>query len=312
MNNVDKQYLDLLKDIIENGEKRETRAGQTRSLFTRTMRFNLKDGFPLLTTKKVFYKGIIHELLWFLRGETNIKSLTDAGVGIWTDDAFRWFKSLSFPTHTPLYLDGIRVDVEVLREMTKAQFVAHIGQDLYTMDGSFNYRFGDLGKIYGYQWKRGDQVERIVKTIKENPTDRRLILSAWNPKDLPEMALPPCHTFCQFYVSGNGTLSCSFYMRSNDICCGLPYNIAQYALLTHMIAAMTGLEVGELIYTGGDVHMYENHLDGALEQLSREGYGLPTLRLARIPDKIEDFKPEDIIIENYEACPPIKYKLNVG
>lgn len=309
MNNVDKQYIELLKDIIENGNHRETRAGLTRSLFTRSIRVSLKDGFPLLTTKKVFYKGIIHELLWFLKGDTNIKYLVDNRVDIWTDDAFRWFKSIQWPE--VMFLEGMKVTREVLGNMSREQFVAHLGEEVYSPGGSFRYTFGDLGKIYGYQWKKGNQIERIIQTIKENPTDRRLILSAWNPEDLPEMALPPCHTFCQFYVY-DGKLSCSFYMRSNDICCGLPYNIAQYALLTHIIAEVTGLEVGELIYTGGDIHIYENHLEGALEQVSREGFELPTLKFAREIKRIEDIKPEDIIIENYNACPPIKYKLNVG
>lgn len=310
MNNTDKQYIDLLKEIIEKGNKRDTRAGMTRSLFAKSIRISLKDGFPLLTTKKVFYKGIIYELLWFLRGETNIKFLTDNGVGIWTDDAFRWFKNIRWPEN--IYLEGMKiVDSSILKDMTREEFVGHIGETIYSRDGSFKYVFGDLGKIYGYQWKRGNQIEKIIRTIKENPTDRRLILSAWNPKDIPEMALPPCHTFCQFYVQ-DGALSCSFYMRSNDICCGLPYNLAQYALLTHMIAYITGLDVGELVYTGGDVHMYENHLDGAYEQIGREGFDLPTLKFVRKPEKIEDFKPEDIIIENYNACSSIKYKLNVG
>jgi thymidylate synthase len=257
-----KQYLDLMKHTLENGARKDDRTGTgTISVFGYQMRFDLSQGFPLLTTKKLHLKSIVYELLWFLRGETNIKYLTDHGVTIWNEWA----------------------------------------------DAS-----GDLGPVYGKQWRRWetadgrsvDQISGVISQIKTNPDSRRLVVSAWNVGELDKMALQPCHAFFQFYVAG-GKLSCQLYQRSADIFLGVPYNLTSYALLTHMIAEQCELEAGDFIWTGGDCHIYLNHLEQVKLQLSREPFPLPRLVIKRKPESIFDYRFEDFEIANYQAHPHI-------
>lgn len=258
-----KQYHDYLKYILENGIKKEDRTGTgTISVFGYQMRFDLNKGFPLVTTKKLHFKSIAYELLWFLSGDTNIKFLNDNGVKIWNEWA----------------------------------------------DEN-----GDLGAVYGKQWRAWetslgetiDQITDLINQIKNNPDSRRLIVSAWNVGQLKNMALPPCHYTFQFYVS-EGKLSCMLTQRSADSFLGVPYNIASYSLLTYMIAQQCNLEVGEFIWSGGDCHIYLNHLEQVQEQLSREPFNLPTLNFKTKPDSIFDYKYEDFEIVNYKAYPHIK------
>lgn len=353
MNNVDKQYLNILKDIIENGNYKNTRAGETKSLFGKQMRFNLKDGFPLLTTKKVFTKGIIHELLWFLKGDTNIKYLVDNNVHIWDDDAYRYYKELCNKINRNLTR-------EFNREYSKEEFINRIKNENFVYDTivtqllplkSFTYKLGNLGPIYGEQWRNWggqDQIKNIVNVLKTNPNDRRIILTAFNVDELSDMALPPCHIMAQFYTKEMNTierlnwlcehndnkydewksatsekldelsvpkyaLSCMFFCRSQDFPLGTPFNIASYALLTHMIAQVCNMDVDELIWNGGDCHVYLNQIDSITEQLSRKGYDkLPTLVLNKNVKDIDDFKFEDIKIENYQCEDVIKVPLSVG
>ncbi|MEP6451320.1 MAG: thymidylate synthase [Nitratireductor sp.] len=257
-----RQYLDLLSHVLDTGTDRGDRTGTgTRSVFGHQMRFDLDDGFPVLTTKKLHLKSIIHELLWFLSGDTNIAYLNQHGVTIWDEWA----------------------------------------------DGN-----GDLGPVYGSQWRSWptpdggsiDQIAQLVDQIRTNPESRRLIVSAWNPAEIGEMALPPCHCLFQFYVA-DGKLSCQLYQRSADIFLGVPFNIASYALLTHMIAHVTGLKAGEFIHTLGDAHIYSNHLEQADEQLTRTPHGLPRLVMKRDVKTLDDFVYEDFEIVGYDAHPNI-------
>lgn len=426
MNNVDKQYLDILKDIIDNGVWKNTRSGRVKSVFGRTMRFNLNEGLPLLTTKKVFTKGIIYELLWFLKGDTNIKYLVDNNVHIWDDDAFRWFKTLDFKyleREEPYYdeednkthigghgcykLDycifdleddiensytivlnndiqnEISVTIEDLKNITKEQFIDYVKKNAWIHRYDIHqgrkvsdkkiYQFGDLGEIYGKQWRNygisgKDQIANIINTLKTNPDDRRMVLNAWNPDVLDNIALPACHMFATFWtreltyqerfnillekdnndeiivankigeLCGDDNanfdnnslkdkfnkllekeniptreLSCSFTMRSNDWCCGNPYNICQYAFLTYMFCEICNMKPGELIYIGNDVHIYENHIEQAEEQISRKGSDIiPKLSFKRKINDINDFTYEDFVISDYHPDAPIKYPLNVG
>lgn len=258
-----KQYLDMMRHVLENGEDKGDRTGTgTRSVFGYQMRFNLQDGFPLVTTKKLHLRSIIYELLWFLNGDTNIKYLKDNGVSIWDEWA----------------------------------------------DEN-----GDLGPVYGEQWRSWkkpdgttiDQISNVLQQIKTNPDSRRLMVVAYNPGVADQMALPPCHSLFQFYVA-NGKLSCQLYQRSADIFLGVPFNIASYALLTHMMAQQTGLDVGEFIWTGGDTHLYSNHFEQAKEQLSRDPLPLPKLNIKRKPDSLFDYQFEDFEIVGYESHPHIK------
>lgn len=257
------QYEQLLKHIYETGTFKSDRTGTgTRSIFGAQLRFNLQEGFPLITTKKVHLKSIIYELLWFIRGETNTQYLKENGVSIWDEWA----------------------------------------------DEN-----GELGPVYGYQWRSWpaadgthiDQLSELIETIKKNPDSRRMIVSAWNVSDLNKMALMPCHAFFQFYVA-NGKLSCQLYQRSADMFLGVPFNIASYAFLTHMIAQVCNLEVGDFIHTFGDAHIYSNHFEQVELQLSREPKSYPTLQLNPAVTSIFDFKFEDFIIENYNPYPAIK------
>ena len=263
-----KQYIDLLDHVTKTGLQKGDRTGTgTMSVFGYQMRFNLEDGFPLLTTKKLHLKSIVYELLWFLKGDTNIKFLKDNGVRIWDEWA----------------------DEE-----------------------------GDLGNIYGYQWRSWptpdgehiDQISQVIKSIVNNPDSRRHIVSAWNPGDLKNMALPPCHILFQFYV-GNGKLSCHLYQRSADIFLGVPFNIASYSLLLIMMAQATGLQPGEFVHTLGDAHIYNNHLEQVQLQLTREPMPLPSMRIN--PDKkdIFSFDFSDFVLDNYDSYPHIKAKISV-
>lgn len=256
-------YLDLLAHVRDHGIDKTDRTGTgTRSVFGHQMRFDLADGFPLVTTKKTFFKGLAVEMIWFLKGDTNVRYLNDYGVRIWD---------------------------------------AWADKD------------GNLGPVYGKQWVRWagpdgkaiNQIERLVNGIRTNPDSRRHIVNAWNVSDLSRMALPPCHMFYQFYV-GNGRLSCQLYVRSNDLFLGAPFNIAEYALLVHMIAAQCDLDPGELVYTIGDAHIYANHMDQIEEQLTREPFPLPTLRLRRRPISIFDYEYEDFEVVDYRYHPSIK------
>ena len=257
------QYLDLLRHIRENGVMKEDRTGTgTQSVFGYQMRFNLADGFPLLTTKKVHLKSIIHELLWFISGDTNINYLRENGVTIWDE----WADE-----------------------------------------------HGNLGPVYGHQWRSWscpngraiDQLSGVINLIQRNPDSRRMLVTAWNPAEVDQMALPPCHCLFQFYVAG-GKLSCQLYQRSADVFLGVPFNIASYALLTMMIAQVTGLEPGEFIHTTGDTHIYRNHFDQVALQLSREPRKLPTMKLNPEVKSIFDFKYSDFTLEGYDPWPAIK------
>ncbi|MFE1243319.1 thymidylate synthase [Fictibacillus sp. NPDC058756] len=263
-----KQYLDFLQDILHNGTKKEDRTGTgTVSVFGRQMRFDLEEGFPLVTTKKLHLKSIIHELLWFLKGDTNIAYLKENKVRIWDEWA----------------------DEE-----------------------------GNLGPVYGHQWRSWsapngdtiDQISNVIEDIKNNPDSRRLIVSAWNPADVPNMALPPCHLLFQFYVA-DGKLSCQLYQRSADSFLGVPFNIASYALLTMMVAQVTGLKPGEFVHTVGDAHIYLNHLEQVELQLTREPKPLPKMKLNPAVKNIFDFTFDDFELVDYEAHPHIKGEVSV-
>ena len=293
-----KQYLDLLTRIKTEGAVKTDRTGTgTKSVFGHQMRFDLSQGFPLLTTKKVFLKGIIHELLWFLNGDTNIKYLVDNGVHIWDNDAYRYYNELCVK-------EGVLP--VAMEEFLRA---AQEGIDS-PIEG---YKFGDLNHVYGYQWRSWprpngeviDQIQQTVDLIKNSPDSRRIIVSAWNVADVEKMALPPCHTLFQFYVA-DGKLSCMLYQRSADTFLGVPFNIASYALLTMMMAQVCGLEPGEFVHTLGDTHLYLNHLEQVDEQLSRTPRTLPTMRLNPEVKSIFDFKYEDFTLEGYDPHPTIK------
>lgn len=294
------QYHDLLNHILKKGNLKADRTGTgTTSVFGYQMRFNLKEGFPLLTTKKVFTKGIIHEVLWFIKGSTNIQYLVQNGVGIWNDWPYQsYLKENNLEAKFPKYSEEWKAEMKVFVERIK-------------LDNGFAKQYGELGPVYGKQWRNFegvDQLKNVIDDIKAKPDSRRLIVSAWNPKDIPVMAksgLPPCHTLFQFYVA-DGKLSCQLYQRSADVFLGVPFNIASYALITHMIAQVCGLDVGDFVHTFGDAHIYSNHFEQVREQLSREFYELPTLKLNPDIKSIFDFKYEDIEIENYVSHPAIK------
>lgn len=295
-----KQYLELLDKICREGVVRGDRTGTgTKGIFGYQMRFNLAEGFPLLTTKRVFMKGIVHELLWFLRGDTNIKYLVENGVHIWDSDAFRYYNELCVKHGV------LPVDMDTF--LRAAGMESPIG----------GYRFGDLNHVYGYQWRSWpkpdggsiDQIQKVIDTLKTNPTSRRMIVSAWNVADVDTMALPPCHTMFQFFVA-EGKLSCQLYQRSADCFLGVPFNIASYALLTMMIARECGLELGDFVHTLGDAHLYLNHLEQAAEQLLREPRRLPTLKLNGAVKSIFDYTYEDFELEGYDPHPAIKAPLS--
>lgn len=313
MSKSEQTYLQLLKYVLEHGTKKEDRTGTgTISTFGYQMRFDLSEGFPMLTTKRVPFKLIASELIWFIQGDTNIRYLLQHNNNIWNEWAFkRWVESASYT--------GPDMTNFGLRSQTDAEFskVYEEQMDLFKQhiltDDQFAAEFGELGNVYGKQWREWkttqgdaiDQLKDVIATIKKNPDSRRLIVSAWNPEDVPSMALPPCHTMFQFYVT-NGKLSCQLYQRSADIFLGIPFNIASYALLTHMIAHECGLEVGEFIHTLGDAHIYTNHLEQIELQLSRESRPLPQLKLNTDKQSIFDFAVEDLSIADYNPHPTIK------
>ena len=296
-----KVYLDLLKDVRDQGVGKDDRTGTgTRSVFGRQLRCNLGEGFPLLTTKKVFLKGILHELLWFVKGDTNIRYLVENGVGIWNEWPFQNYLNKQGLTdkltkHSCEWNDKLE------------EFITNIKQD-----NDFAKQWGELGPVYGKQWRNfagKDQLEWVVNEIKTNPTSRRLIVSAWNPPEIEEMAkagLPPCHTLFQFYVSHDNKLSCQLYQRSADLFLGVPFNIASYALLTMMVAQVCDLELGDFVHTFGDCHIYNNHVDQVNEQLSREPKALPTMVINPEIKSLFDFKYSDFELKDYDPDPPIK------
>lgn len=385
MNSVDKQYQDLLKNILENGNMKKDRTGTgTKSIFGTYMKIDLRKGFPLLTTKKMFTKGIIYELLWFLKGNTNIKYLVDNGVNIWNDDAYRWYCKLANQYNYDLLTllsGGTFEQCECNKPLSKDEFMFYVKQGRETpinvhqnefiLPSTFKYTFGDLGDVYGKQWRRfgesnTDQIQNIINTLQTNPDDRRMLCIAYNPDVLNEVALPPCHVLFQFYTrelsnterwelyynkfkdeeidndnfsyphldvygqtnqhTYNGEydylleeeniptreLSCSWYQRSVDSFLGLPFNIASYALLTHMIAHVCNMSVGDLIFNGGDTHLYLNHLEQAKELISRDALDSPTLYLNPKVKTIDEFNFEDIKIENYVSQGALKAPLSTG
>ncbi|NXZ96859.1 thymidylate synthase [Lactobacillus salivarius] len=313
MSIVEEPYLQLIRDILEKGHEKSDRTGTgTKSLFGYQMRFNLAEGFPLLTTKKVPFGLIKSELLWFLRGDTNIRFLLEHNNHIWDEWAFKnWVESDEY--HGPDMTNfGLRAQEDdnfnKVYQDEKKKFCQKIIEDQ-----EFANKFGNLGDVYGAQWRHWqtrngetiDQIKDVIETIKNNPDSRRMIVTAWNPEDVPLSALPPCHTLFQFYVN-DGKLSCQLYQRSADIFLGVPFNIASYALLTHMIARETGLEVGEFVHTLGDAHIYLNHLDQVNEQLQRKPNDAPTLWLNPEKKNIMDFEMEDIKVKNYHSHSAIK------
>ncbi len=289
-----KQYHELLQHILKNGTDRSDRTSTgTISTFGYQMRFDLSEGFPLLTTKKVHFKSIVHELLWFITGSTNIRPLVLNDVRIWNEWPYEKFKKSS------------EYNNETLQE-----FVERIKNDEV-----FAQKYGDLGPVYGKQWRNFngvDQLSILIDGIKKNPFSRRHILNAWNPAELENMALPPCHMMMQFYVSSdNKKLSCQLYQRSADVFLGVPFNIASYALLTHLIAQVCGLEVGEFVHSFGDVHIYKDHLEQVNTQLQRDFRSLPKLELNPEITRIEDIKYEDITLVGYNPHPLISAKVSV-
>ncbi|WP_195853546.1 thymidylate synthase [Aerococcus tenax] len=307
-----KQYLDLLQTILEKGHDKSDRTGVgTRSIFGYQMRFDLNEGFPILTTKKVAFGLIKSELLWFLRGDTNIRYLLENNNHIWDEWAFEnWVNSEDYQGQDMTNF-GLRAekDPEFKAEYlkVKADFCQRI-----LNDEDFAKKYGELGNVYGKQWRDWetrdggsiDQIANILEQLRNNPDSRRIILSAWNPEDVPNMALPPCHTLSQFYVN-DGKLSCQLYQRSGDVFLGVPFNIASYALLTHLIAREVGLEVGDFVHTFGDVHIYNNHFDQVKEQLSRQPGQLPQLEI-KSDKSMFDLEKDDIILNNYHPQTPIK------
>lgn len=306
-------YLDLCEEILQKGAEKADRTNTgTYSVFGRQMRFNLQDGFPLLTTKRVPFRLIASELLWFLRGDTNIRYLLQHNNNIWNEWAFKkWVESEDY-TGPDMTNFGNRAPVdEDFRKVYEEQ--VQIFKEKVLTDDAFARKYGDLGFVYGKQWRHWqttqgetiDQIKNVIEQIKETPHSRRLIVSAWNPEDIPSMALPPCHTMFQFYVQ-DGKLSCQLYQRSADLFLGVPFNIASYALLTHIIAAECGLEVGEFVHTFGDVHIYSNHTEQIKEQLSREKMDFPTLKVNVKRGSIDAYELDDFEIIGYDPHPAIK------
>lgn len=292
MQHPEHQFLALLSQVLEHGDERIDRTGVgTKSLFGALLRFPLTDGtIPILTTKRVYWKPAVREMIWFLTGDTNIRPLLQNGVRIWTD----W----------PLAAYRKDSGTEISQEEFEAKIVA---------DAEFASRWGELGPVYGKQWRRWldadgkehDQIATLVQTLKENPSSRRMLFHAWNVGELDQMALPPCHMVYQFHVTGSGKLSCLIFQRSCDLFLGAAFNFVGGAVLTHMLAQQTGLTPGELVWMGGDVHLYRNHLDQARELISREPRPWPKLKLTRKPPSIDDYRFEDFEVTGYDPHPPI-------
>ncbi|HBM3436227.1 TPA: thymidylate synthase [Listeria innocua] len=313
-----KQYLDLEKYVLENGTQKGDRTGTgTISTFGYQMRFDLQEGFPIMTTKRVPFKLVVSELLWFLHGDTNIRYLLQHNNNIWNEWAFERFVKSDDYKGEDMTDFGLRAERDpAFKEVYQAEMEKFKTRILE--DETFANKYGELGNIYGKQWREWktsqgetiDQLADLIEMIKTNPNSRRLIVSAWNPEDIPNMALPPCHSLFQFYVA-DGKLSCQLYQRSADIFLGVPFNIASYALLTHLIAREVGLEVGEFIHTMGDAHLYNNHIEQVKEQLSRTPHKLPKLVLSDKPATIFDFEVADISLDGYNPDPAIKAPISV-
>ena len=315
---MEESYLNLGREILNKGNVKTDRTGTgTKSIFGYQMRFDLSEGFPILTTKRIPFSLIKSELLWFIKGDTNIKYLLENNNHIWDEWAFeRYVKSDDYKG-VDMTDFGRRclVDEEFNKEYQKEMnaFVENI-----LTDESFASKYGELGNIYGSQWRRWktskgetiDQLKDVIEMIRKSPDSRRLIVSAWNPEDVPSMALPPCHTLFQFYVA-DGKLSCQLYQRSADVFLGVPFNIASYALLTHLIAHETNLEVGDFVHTLGDAHLYSNHIEQMQVQLSRDVRPLPKLWLNTDKQSVFDFEMDDIKLEGYEPHPSIKAPIAV-
>ncbi|QGS52127.1 thymidylate synthase [Spiroplasma tabanidicola] len=283
-----KQYLNLVEDILKNGEKRDDRTNTgTISKFGVQTRYDLREGFPLLTTKKVFFKAVVHEMLWFIKGDTNIKYLVENGVKIWNEWPFEIYKNSK---------DYQNETIEAFVEKIKN-------------DSDFAKKYGDLGPVYGKQWRNfegKDQFKWVLNEIKTNPNSRRLIVSSWNPKEVESMALPPCHSLYQFYVSKDGYLDLQLYQRSGDTFLGVPFNIASYSLLLTLVSLECNLKPRYFIHTIGDAHIYLNHLDQINIQLKREPKKLPTLKVNFDKKSIFDISYEDIVLEDYQSHPVLK------
>ncbi|EIF2210856.1 thymidylate synthase [Listeria monocytogenes] len=313
-----KQYLDLEKYVLENGTQKGDRTGTgTISTFGYQMRFDLQEGFPIMTTKRVPFKLVVSELLWFLHGDTNIRYLLQHNNNIWNEWAFERFVKSDDYKGEDMTDFGLRAERDpAFKEVYQAEMEKFKTRILE--DEAFANKYGELGNIYGKQWREWktsqgetiDQLADLIEIIKTNPNSRRLIVSAWNPEDIPNMALPPCHSLFQFYVA-DGKLSCQLYQRSADIFLGVPFNIASYALLTHLIAREVGLDVGEFIHTIGDAHLYNNHIEQVKEQLSRTPHKLPKLVLSDKPATIFDFDVADISLDGYNPDPAIKAPISV-
>ncbi|KAA1040224.1 thymidylate synthase [Macrococcus equipercicus] len=316
MNSFDKVYHDLCEEILAAGREKDDRTHTgTLSKFGHQMRFDLKEGFPLLTTKKVSFKLLATELIWFIKGDTNIRYLLQYNNNIWNEWAFKkWVESADYagPDMTDFGHRSL-ADPE-FNEQYKEQLAKF--KHLVLTDDTFMATYGDLGNVYGKQWRHfetkdrvTDQLKDVVENIKINPSSRRHIVSAWNPGEIDTMALPPCHTLFQFYVQ-DGKLSCQLYQRSADVFLGVPFNIASYSLLTHLVAKECGLEVGEFIHTIGDAHIYSNHIDAVKEQLTRKSFAPPQLEILT-NKSLFDMEYEDLAINNYEAHAAIKAPIAV-
>jgi len=318
MNTGEQAYLDMCRHILTKGHKKQDRTNTgTYSVFGHQIRFDLNEGFPLLTTKKVPFRLIASELLWFIKGDTNIRYLLENNNNIWNEWAFeRWVNSNEYqgPDMTDFGLRSQR-DAEFNKEYQKQM---QIFKDKILQDNHFAQKYGELGSVYGKQWRNWktsqnetiDQLKNVIASISTKPDSRRHIVSAWNPEDIPAMALPPCHTLFQFYVA-DGKLSCQLYQRSADVFIGVPFNIASYALLTHLIAHECKLEVGEFVHTFGDTHIYSNHVEQVKTQLSREVRPLPTLKINKDKPSIFDFDLDDFEIIDYDPHPAIKAPIAV-
>lgn len=316
MNSFDLEYHNLLKLILETGKDKDDRTNTgTLSVFGHQMRFDLSKGFPLLTTKKVSFKLVATELIWFIRGDTNIRYLLEYNNNIWNEWAFlKWIESDEYmgPDMTDFGHRALR-DAE-FNEQYREQL--KIFKEKILTDDDFMQRYGDLGNVYGKQWRQfetkdrvTDQLKEVIEQIKLNPHSRRHIVSAWNPGEIDSMALPPCHTMFQFYVNNN-KLSCQLYQRSADVFLGVPFNIASYSLLTHLVARECGLEVGEFIHSMGDAHIYSNHIEAVETQLMRSSYEAPELQINSDKD-IFNIEYEDLEIIDYTAHPAIKAPIAV-
>jgi thymidylate synthase len=302
------QYLDLMREILDKGQRQEDKGTGdiTYSIFGRQIRFDLSHGFPLLTTKKVYWKGVLHELYWFMSGQSNIKYLVDNNVHIWDDYPYRIYRE--------------KIKKGLVTEMTKDEFIAKIASD-----EDFANKHGELPQIYGQSWRRWpakngrtvDQLGWVIKKLREDKDAHNTLVNSWNPEYLYEMALPEeacrfpiCHNMFQVNIK-DGKLSLQLYQRSADIFLGVPFNIASYALLTHVLAQLTGTQPGEFVHTFGDVHVYEKHIEAAKEQLTREPMPLPTIKLDPSFKELDEFKPEHVTLENYNSHSPIKAELAV-